>query len=252
MKIVSALIALTALFFCDAALAASAVATSITGSSQVQTGTASLRPLRLGDEVRQGDIVSTGANSSVVLKFDDGQVAALSSNSRMQITSYAYEPSSSTGNVLLSLLTGGMRTITGLIGKKSPSQVSYRAATATIGIRGTDTTIVTDGGNVFMTVTEGVVTFTMGGKTLELKAGESVFARADGTTSRGTAAQMLALAPAAFQAAYAQFLQMAAAIAEAGPGVPRVTADEIRDARTPLGQQGVTTTQGAGGSSSPQ
>ncbi len=57
----------------------------------------------------QGDTVFTGPASSVVLKFDDGQVAALSANSRMQVTAYAYNPETRTGNVLLSLVVGGMR-----------------------------------------------------------------------------------------------------------------------------------------------
>ena len=116
--------------------------------------------MRQGDEVAQGDTVITGANSSAVLKFDDGQVVALTANSRMTITAYQYNPATESGNVLLSLVTGGMRAITGLIGRRSPSQVAYRAATATIGIRGTDGTIATNGTDVVVTVTDGVMTFT--------------------------------------------------------------------------------------------
>ncbi len=77
MKTISVLLALTALLFTDLALAAGAQVTSLTGTVQVQTGAAAPRTLRQGDQVAQGDTVSTGPGSSVVLRFDDGQVAAL-------------------------------------------------------------------------------------------------------------------------------------------------------------------------------
>src|SRR5882672_4797013 len=166
MKKISVLLALMALFFTDLALAAGAVATSVTGAVQVQTGTGAPRPVRQGDEFLQGETISTGANSAAVLKFDDGQVVALTSNSRMTITAYQYNPATESGNMLLSLVTGGMRAITGLIGRRTPNQVAYRAATATIGIRGTDGTIVTNGTDVVVTVNDEVMTITMGNQVL--------------------------------------------------------------------------------------
>src|SRR5207253_8573732 len=133
MKTMSVLLAFLALLFCDLVLAGSAVVTAASGSVQAQAGSTPARVLRQGDEVNQGDTIITGANSSAVLKFDDGQVAALTQNSRMAITAYQYNPATESGNVLLSLVTGGMRAITGLIGKRTPDRVSFRAATATIG-----------------------------------------------------------------------------------------------------------------------
>jgi len=145
MKKISVLLALLALFCANLAFAAGAIVTSLNGSAQVQTGSQTPRTLREGDTVNQGDTVFTGGASSLVLKFDDGQVAALTSNSRMTVTGYQYNATASSGSVLLSLITGGMRTITGLIGHRNPSNVTYRAATATIGIRGTDVTFATQG-----------------------------------------------------------------------------------------------------------
>lgn len=190
MKKISVFLALLALFFCDAVLAASAVVTSLTGTVQAQTGTAPARTLRQGDEVVQGQTISTGPQSSVVLKFDDGQVAALTANSRMTITAYQYNPATESGNVLLSLITGGMRAITGLIGKRSPNQVAYRAATATIGIRGTDVTIATNGGDVVVSVNDGVISFTFQGQTVTIPAGQAIHARPDGTFSQGAIQQI--------------------------------------------------------------
>ena len=199
MKKLSVFLALLALFFTDLALAAGAVVTSTTGTVSVQTGQAAPRTLRTGDQVAQGDTVITGANSSTVLKFDDGQVVALTANSRMQVTNYAYNPQTESGNVLLSLVSGGMRAITGLIGRRAPSQVAYRAATATIGIRGTDVTIATSEGSVVVTVTNGVIQFTFQGQTLTINAGQAVLARPGQSAVTGTAAQVIAQASQAMQ-----------------------------------------------------
>ncbi|MEO7741977.1 MAG: FecR domain-containing protein [Usitatibacter sp.] len=177
-KTLSVLLALTALFFADLAFCR-AVVTSASGTVQAQAGTGPSRALRLGDVVNQGDTISTGGGSSVVLRFDDGQVAALTANSRMQISAYQYNEPAQSGNVLLSLLTGGMRAITGLIGRRNPSQVGYRASTATIGIRGTDVTLVTLQGNVVVTVKSGEISFTFNGVTIIIPAGKGVNAKTD-------------------------------------------------------------------------
>jgi hypothetical protein len=220
MKKLSVFLALLALFFAELALAAGAVVTSTTGTVSVQTGQATPRSLRTGDQVAQGDTVITGGNSAAVLKFDDGQVVALTANSRMQVTSYAYNPATESGNVLLSLVTGGMRAITGLIGRRAPSQVAYRAATATIGIRGTDTTIATSEGNVVVTVSEGSISFAFQGQVLTINAGEAVLARPGQPVVRGTPAQITALAPAAIQQAVQQQAALISAVTNANPGNP--------------------------------
>ena len=204
MKKFSVLLALLALMFTDLVLAASAAVTSVTGNAQVQTGRSAPRTLRLGDEVSQGDTIVTGANSSIVLKFDDGQVAALTSNSRMTITAYQYNPANESGNVLLSLVSGGMRAITGLIGRRSPNQVAYRAATATIGIRGSDGTIVTDGTDILITVKEGVFVMKQGDIVYEIKAGEAFFIHPGATPIRGSIASVSAQLPANFLSAVNQ------------------------------------------------
>lgn len=139
--------------------------------------------------------------------------------------------------MLLSLVSGGMRAITGLIGRRSPSQVSYRAATATIGIRGTDTTIATMDGVVAVTVSDGSVTFTFNGQTLTIAAGEAVFARPGQAPVRGTVADVLRQVPPAIQQAFAQFQAMNSVVLSSGPGQPRL--GQQGDEGVPQGQSGV-------------
>jgi hypothetical protein len=217
-KTFSVLLALTALLFADVAFAR-AVVTTVNGTVQAQAGTGPSRALRLGDIVNQGDTISTGGGSSVVLRFDDGQVAALTANSRMQISAYQYNEPAQTGNVLLNLVTGGMRAITGLIGRKNPSQVGYRASTATIGIRGTDVTMVTLLGNVVVTVEKGEISFSFNGVTINIPAGQGVNAKTNQAFQAQAAQQILAQISPEVAALIGGLEGLNAAIdAAAGPG----------------------------------
>ena len=219
MKKLAAFVALVTLFFAGLALANTATLTAVTGSVQAQAGTAPARALRTGDVVRQGDTIVTGQGSSAVLKFEDGQIAALTANSRMTITAYQYNPTSQSGNVLLSLIDGGMRAITGLIGRRSPDNVAYRAATATIGIRGTDVTIVTAQGNVIVTVTEGVISFAFPGKpAVVIPAGQGVNARTDGSFQQSAIATILSTLSPAESAAIGGITTLSAAVTQAASG----------------------------------
>ena len=191
MKILAVLLALAGLAFADLA-SANAIVTSAAGTVQVQMPGAAPRTLRQGDEVVRGATVTTGPASTVVLRFNDGQIAALTANSRMTVSQYDYDAGTQRGSILLSLVQGGMRAITGLIGRNSPERVSYRAATATIGIRGTDVTIITNEGHVMVSVTDGAVSFTFRSETVVIRAGEAIHARPDGTFSRGAIAQIQA------------------------------------------------------------
>jgi hypothetical protein len=169
---------------------ANATATTVSGTVSAQTGAAASRVVRQGDTLRAGDTVSTGPASSAVLKFEDGQIAALGPNSRLVIQAFEYNAQAQSGNIVLNLLSGGMRAITGLIGKTSPQRVTYRAGNYTIGIRGTTTDIATEAGNVVVTVSEGSITFTVGGQTYTVSAGNAAFM--SGTTvNTGTIAAIV-------------------------------------------------------------
>jgi hypothetical protein len=194
------LVACLGLAYAGLANAATAVVTSITGDVRAQEGSAAPRILRLGDQVVQGQTIATGASSSVVLRFEDGQIAALTSNSRMQVSAYTYDPPRRRGNILLSLLGGGMRVLTGLIGHNQPDNVKFRAATATIGIRGSEGNIVVFGDNVAVTVSDGAFTFTYAGQTIVIPAGSAVFGH-DGQVNQGTIRQIFDRLPPDFQRA---------------------------------------------------
>ena len=89
-------------------------------------------------QVSPGDVLATEVDAYARIKFVDGGEVVLRPNSQMRIEDYRYQESKpESGSVVLSMLRGGFRAITGLIGKARPENVSLRTPTATIGIRGT-------------------------------------------------------------------------------------------------------------------
>lgn len=103
------------------------------------------RALHKGDVLTQGDAVITGKGALAQIKFTDGALVSLQPNSNFRIDSYRYQgqtDGSEKGH--FSLLKGGLRTITGTIGKQNRDNYKLDAVVATIGIRGTEFTVQLD------------------------------------------------------------------------------------------------------------
>jgi hypothetical protein len=98
--------------------------------------------LAAGALVESGDTLSVGERSTVQVRFTDESVVALRANSQFKIEEYRFEKNAETDRSLLGLLKGGMRTITGLIGKANQKNYLIKTDTAAIGIRGTHFTVV--------------------------------------------------------------------------------------------------------------
>jgi hypothetical protein len=98
------------------------------------------RMLAVKSEIREGDTLRTEKNTFARIKFvDDGEVV-LRPDTVFKVDAYSYKPAASPehkDNILFGLVKGGMRSVTGLLGKRSPEAFKLTTATATIGIRGT-------------------------------------------------------------------------------------------------------------------
>ncbi|WP_213957387.1 FecR domain-containing protein [Variovorax sp. dw_954] len=97
-----------------------------------------MRAARTGDEVSPVERVVTGPDSGASVVLRDGTVLVIGPSSRLDLKGFSYESTTQDGNVLVALLRGSLRMITGLIGKSHPDAVRIETQTATIGIRGTD------------------------------------------------------------------------------------------------------------------
>jgi chromosome segregation ATPase len=98
------------------------------------------KPTRLalaGDVLNEGDFVLTGEASEALITMGDSGFIAVRANTRMQILSYKADGGDD-DNGIFKLVTGGMRSITGWIGKYNRKAYQIQTPTATIGIRGTD------------------------------------------------------------------------------------------------------------------
>ncbi|MBI5436411.1 MAG: FecR domain-containing protein [Nitrosomonadales bacterium] len=125
-------------------VASSAVQAEAVGRVLIAVGdTTALRngvvvKLARGAEVQSGDTLRVGEASNMQVRFTDEGITALRSNSSLRIDDYGFENKPGADKSFFSLLKGGMRAITGLIGRDSRNNYAVKALTATIGIRGTN------------------------------------------------------------------------------------------------------------------
>ncbi len=125
------------------ALAADATIQQLSGTISVQKPDGSVRLLTRQSEVGKGDTLNTEKDSYAQVKFNDGGVVTLKPNTRIKIDDFNFdEKQPDKDSSTLSLLKGGLRMITGLIGKRGNQDAfTAKTVTATIGIRGTTFTV---------------------------------------------------------------------------------------------------------------
>ena len=115
-----------------------ATVTHLSGTLTVKRSDGSTRFLSVKSNISEGDTVVTAQGTYARMKFADGAETVLRPDSQMKVDAYKYEDKKPEGdNVLLSLIKGGMRSVTGLLGKRNRDKVQIATPTATIGIRGT-------------------------------------------------------------------------------------------------------------------
>lgn len=133
---------LFALLLTNAANAAGKVE-FVAGSVSAVSSTGVERKLAKGDVLANGDLVRTGQDGLAQLRFDDGGRIALQPKSEFRIDEYAYPASEkSQERGFFSLLKGGVRTITGRVGRENRDAYRMTTSVATIGIRGTEYRVV--------------------------------------------------------------------------------------------------------------
>jgi tetratricopeptide (TPR) repeat protein len=109
---------------------------------------------KVGDFVYKGDVVSTGADSAVGITFSDGTAFNLSSNARMELNEFVYDPKGKSNSTLFNLSKGTFTFIAGKVAKTGDMKID--TPVATMGIRGTAprVEISADGAVTFSTLVE--------------------------------------------------------------------------------------------------
>lgn len=113
--------------------------TQVAGTVSATRADGTARILGRGSSVEPGDVLDTQKDSYALVRFSDGGTVTLKPNTRVRIDGYAFEERApEKDNLIYSLVKGGLRALSGLIGKRgNPDAYRVNTATATIGIRGT-------------------------------------------------------------------------------------------------------------------
>ena len=123
----------------DAVLAAAGAVTHLSGAVVARRGDGQSQILSIKSEVNEGDVLATAENSYARVKFGDGTEVVLRPSTQMKVNTFQFEEQRpQQDNVVLSLLKGGLRSVTGLLGRRNPANFKVQAPNATIGIRGTN------------------------------------------------------------------------------------------------------------------
>lgn len=97
------------------------------------------RTLGRGLPLSLGDRITTAEGASAILVLQDGTRMTVRPNSELVLQQYQYnKPEATSNSMVLQLLRGGLRTLTGLVSKNLPNAARVVTPTATVGIRGTD------------------------------------------------------------------------------------------------------------------
>jgi len=196
----AALAALTA-SLCWMPVAASAApagqVTHLSGTLSVKRADGTSKLLSVKSEVLEGDALGTESETYARIKFADGGEVVMRPGTQLKIENYSYNAAKpESDNIVMSMFKGGLRAVTGLIGKRNRGKVSFQTETATIGIRGTHFGallcqndcggVPTTGGSppangLHVDVTNGAITMSNRAGTVQINAGQFGFVVNSGT-----------------------------------------------------------------------
>ena len=105
------------------------------------------RELKQGDFIYVSDEIITSNRSFAVLQFQDGAKVTVRPDTTLLIEQYLYNGDEN-DEATLSLVSGGLRVITGAMAKSNPENYKVRTPVALMGVRGTEFSIMLCGDEV--------------------------------------------------------------------------------------------------------
>lgn len=112
---------------------------SVSGDVKVTDAQGNVRPMQKGAEIKSGEKIITAEGALAQVRLNDGGFMSIRPGTEMVIDRFQYdEKNAANSSLLISLIRGGMRSISGMIGKTNPDGYQIKSNTATVGIRGTD------------------------------------------------------------------------------------------------------------------
>jgi hypothetical protein len=116
---------------------------SVTGDVRVISRDGAPRAAQREAEFREGESIITGAGALAQLRMFDGALMSVRGDTEIKLERFSYAGEQDRhASFLMSVLKGGLRTITGVIGRQNRDRYRITTATVTLGVRGTDFEIV--------------------------------------------------------------------------------------------------------------
>jgi len=112
--------------------------TQLSGPMMAKKADGKVKILSLKSEVEAGDTLVTEKNTYALVKFIDNSEITLKPGTTFVVEQFAYQSDQPEGDqASFNLVKGGLRSLSGLLGKRNKEKFSLKTPVATIGIRGT-------------------------------------------------------------------------------------------------------------------
>lgn len=112
--------------------------TQLSGPLMAKKADGKVKILSLKSEVESGDTLMTEKNTYAMVKFIDSSEITLKPSTTFVVEQFAYQADQpDSDRASFNLVKGGLRSLSGLLGKRNKEKFSLKTPAATIGIRGT-------------------------------------------------------------------------------------------------------------------
>src|SRR5438309_2156813 len=116
---------------------------SVVGDVRVGREGAPQRVAQRAAEFYEGESIVTAVGALAQLRMTDGALMSVRGDTEIKLERFSYAGEQDrNASFLMSVLKGGLRTITGAIGRQNRERYRITTSTVTIGVRGTDFEIV--------------------------------------------------------------------------------------------------------------
>lgn len=123
---------------------------AVTSTSQEQ------RTLKRRSPIYANDLIKTGDKGKAQIRMSDGGLIALKGDSELVIADYNYSQDDGKGTVVMELVKGGLRSVTGNI-KAQSGDYMLKTPVGSIGVRGTHYEIELIDSSMFIAVWDGAI-----------------------------------------------------------------------------------------------
>jgi hypothetical protein len=108
------------------------------GAMSARSPAGVVKALQARSEVESGDTLTTAAGAYALVRFIDNSELALKPGSSVVIDQFSFDGDHPDADrAVFTLIKGGLRSVTGILGKRSKDKFALKTPSATIGIRGT-------------------------------------------------------------------------------------------------------------------